>query len=264
MRSKRMKVLLVVGSTALGATMFVLAYTLLKNEGAGPTLTTGQIAQNYSEFFSVVHDRADIKEGTFELFPWSNDRFQVSTTWTPAIEPEVHTFKKLADGGTKLNVSTETFWLVKDTWGEQLMISILVKDKTGIKAYKPLAFVIASVQSPYVNEETAKRLQALTDGKHVLSLQVNERLVDEDYHIQREAEDACQRAADGRDAIITVASLQSLAGLLECIETERKWDRQWDDELPPQGTIVFELHAAITAIDGIPIKAGPYPSDNED
>lgn len=84
----------------------------------------GEIADNYAAFFSIKHDREDIKEGTFKLSPWSGDTFEMNLEATPIIRQEEITSKRLSNNGTVLSVKTDTQY-----WLEELSLSpVMVRE----------------------------------------------------------------------------------------------------------------------------------------
>ena len=89
-------------------------------------MTPEEVAGNWGEFYSLVHDRSDIKEGSFPLFPAEDDRFRVVVEGAPSISSTTNTRKRLSGDGRRLDVKTETTYRLSSMTLATTTVSVLM------------------------------------------------------------------------------------------------------------------------------------------
>ncbi len=167
------------GRVILAAVLLVLATAFLGCGRNVPVFTPEQIADNYANFFSVLHDRDDIKEGTFQLYPWINDTFEIKSDSRPVVKQEDKTYKELGDNKSKLTVETKTYYSLV----EAPISAVMTRDirvKRWVNRYEqetisqPVKLQIVGTEKP-IEAGTFKGLSGLGEEWHTYRVQIPER-----------------------------------------------------------------------------------------
>lgn len=136
-----------------------------------PVLTAEKIADNYAAFFSIQRDREDIENGTFTLYPWSKDVFEMDVEKLPSVQREEIT-RKNYPGPTELKVETRTQYSLDADLSPVMAREI--REKQGNKT-RIIRVNIQVISSPrYITKNSAEALDGMSanGGRHRLLVRV--------------------------------------------------------------------------------------------